>query len=408
MAVETVGTLVIGAGQAGVAMSEHLTKAGINHVVLEKSRIAERWRTGRWDSLVANGPAWHDRFPGMEFSTVGPDEFAPKEQVANYFEAYAQKFNAPIRCGVQVTSLSQSEGGTGFRAETSTGPVEADHVVLATGAFQQPLIPALVPTEAGLTQIHSHDYRNPGQLPAGAVLVVGCGSSGSQIATELLRAGRKVFLSMGPHNKPPRAYRGKDFVWWLGVLGHWKATAPRPGMEHVTIAVSGANGGQTVDFRKLARDGMTLLGRTQSYSHGILRIADDLQTNLRHGDDDYLSVLDAADAYATEHQLDMPLEPDARTLLPDPDCVTNPVRQIDVKAVGITSIIWATGFSQDFSWVKLDAFDARGNPQHTRGVSSVRGLYFLGLPWLSNRSSSFIWGVWNDAKFLSEKIASAT
>jgi putative flavoprotein involved in K+ transport len=212
---------------------------------------------------------------------------------------------------------------------------------------------------------------------------------------------------MGPHNKPPRAYRGKDFVWWLGVLGHWKATAPKPGMEHVTIAVSGANGGQTVDFRKLAHDGMTLLGRTQSYSNGTLHIADDLVTNLRRGDEDYLSVLAAVDAYATEHKLDMPEEPEASNMPSDPDCVVNPIQQLDVKAAGITSIIWATGFAQDFSWVKLDTFDERGNPKHRRGVAEVPGLYFLGLPWLSNRSSSFIWGVWNDAKYLAEKIAAA-
>jgi putative flavoprotein involved in K+ transport len=407
MLVEKVGTLVIGAGQAGVAMSEHLGKAGIDHLVLEKSRIAERWRTGRWDSLVANGPAWHDRFPGMEFTTVGPDEFAPKEKVADYFVAYAKKINAPIRCGVEVTSLTKKQDGLGFRAETPMGAIEADHVVMATGAFQKPLIPTLVPADAGLLQLHSHDYRNPNQLPAGAVLVVGCGSSGAQIAAELQGAGRKVFLSMGPHNKPPRAYRGKDFVWWLGVLGHWKATAPRPGMEHVTIAVSGANGGHTVDFRKLAHDGMTLLGRTQSFSNGTFQIADDLQTNLRRGDDDYLSVLAAADVYAIEHKLNMPEEPNARNMLPDPDCVKNPIRQLDVTSTGITSIIWATGFSQDFGWVKLDAFDARGKPEHVRGVTAVPGLYFLGLPWLSNRSSSFIWGVWNDARYLADRIASA-
>ncbi len=407
MPVENVGTLVIGAGQAGVAMSEHLGKAGIRHVVLEKSRIAERWRTGRWDSLVANGPAWHDRFPGMEFTDVAPHEFAPKEKVADYFVEYAKMNNSPIRCGVDVTSLSHKPDGKGFVAETSAGMVEADHVVLATGAFHKPLIPPLVPADAGLFQIHSHDYRNPAQLPEGSVLVVGCGSSGSQIAAELQGAGRKVFLSMGPHNKPPRAYRGKDNVWWLGVLGQWSAVTPRPGMEHVTIAVSGANGGHTVDFRKLAHDGMTLLGRTQSFNNGTLEIASDLQTNLRRGDEDYLSVLDAADAYVIEHKLDFPQEPEARNMLPDPDCVKNPVLQLDVKASGITSIIWATGFSQDFSWVKLNAFDERGNPKHERGVAPVSGLYFLGLPWLSNRSSSFIWGVWNDAKYLADRIASA-
>ena len=216
---ENVGTLVIGAGQAGVAMSEHLTMAGIPHLVLEKDRIAERWRTGRWDSLVANGPAWHDRFPNMEFTDVGPDEFAPKEKVAAYFEAYAKKINAPIRCGVEVFRLNQGPDGHGFQAETSIGKIEADHVVLATGAFHHPLVPDLVPVDAGIAQIHSHNYRNPQQLPKGAVLVVGSGSSGSQIAAELQQSGRKVYLSMGPHNKPPRAYRGKDLRVVAGCAG---------------------------------------------------------------------------------------------------------------------------------------------------------------------------------------------
>ena len=179
-------------------------------------------------------------------------------------------------------------------------------------------------------------------------------------------------------------------------------------MEHVTIAVSGAGGGQTVDFRRLASEGMTLLGRAQSFENGILQVAADLQTNLHRGDADYLAVLDAADAYAALHKLDMPEDADARAMLPDPDCVVNPILKLDLRAANIRSIVWATGFSQDFSWVNAKAFDDRGRPKHERGVSIVPSLYFLGLPWLSNRSSSFIWGVWNDAKYLAERIATSS
>ena len=404
MTVEKVDVLVVGAGQAGVAMSEHLGRNGISHLVLERHRIAERWRTERWDSLVANGPAWHDRFPGMTFDDIDPEAFAPKERVAQYFVQYADKIGAPIRCGVNVTSVRRNEGRAGFRVETSESVIDATHVVAATGPFQKPTMPAIVPAEAGIHQIHSSAYRNPDELPEGAVLVVGAGSSGGQIADELLRSGRRTFLSVGPHDRPPRRYRGLDYCWWLGVMGKWDIQTPAPGTEHVTISVSGANGGDTVDFRRLAARGMTLVGRTEAFRDGSLFFRDDLAANIARGDANYLSVLDEADAYAERNGLDLPEEPEARQFLPDPDCVTNPIESLNLKDQGITSIIWATGFAYDFGWLQVDAFDAAGKPNHQRGVSTEPGVYFLGLPWLSRRGSSFIWGVWHDARFIADHI----
>lgn len=404
MAVEKVNTLVVGAGQAGVAMSEHLTRTGIPHMVLERGRIAERWRSERWDSLVANGPVWHDRFPGMEFDAFDPDAFAPKEKVADYFVGYAESFDAPIRCGVEVKSVTRLEGREGFRVETSEGVIEAANVVAATGPFQKPTYPQIVPADTDVLQMHSNGYRNPSQLPEGAVLVVGAGSSGVQIADELRASGRTVYLSVGAHDRPPRAYRGRDYCWWLGVLGKWDAPAPKPGTEHIAIAVSGADGGKTIDFRRLAGEGMNLVGMTTGFENGILRFAPDLADNIRRGDANYLSVLREADAYAERNGLDLPPEPEAHEIGPDPDCMTNPILELDLKKAGITTILWATGYALDFGWLKVDAFDETGRPKHQRGVSAERGVYFLGLPWLSRRGSSFIWGVWHDARFIADQI----
>ncbi|UOQ58990.1 NAD(P)/FAD-dependent oxidoreductase [Leucobacter rhizosphaerae] len=401
---EVTEVLVVGAGQAGVAMSEHLTGRGIPHIVLERDRIAERWRSERWDSLVANGPVWHDRFPGMEFDGLDQDAFAPKDRVAEYFQRYAERFDAPVRCGVAVERVRKAEGAPGFDVDTSAGPIRARYVVAATGAFQVPAIPPVVPADAGLHQIHSSAYRNPGQLPAGGVLVVGAGSSGVQIADELRRSGRDVTLAVGPHDRPPQRYRGRNFVWWLGVLGLWEASAPPEGAEHVTIAVSGANGGRTIDFRDLDASGIRLVGRANSYSDGVLHFGDDLARNIRLGDENYLSLLRAADAYIERNGLDFPAEPEAHRLGPDPASVTSPTLELDLAAAGITSIVWATGFTVDYGWLQVDALDAQGRPVQQRGVSPEPGIYFLGLPWQSRRGSSFIWGVWHDAQYLADQI----
>ena len=405
MPIEKIDTLIIGGGQAGLAMSEHLGRQGIPHLIVERKRIAERWRSERWDSLVANGPAWHDRFPTLGFDDIDPDSFAQRDRIVAYFETHAKKIKAPIRCGVEVISLARHRDGSGFIAETSSGTIAARNVVAATGPFQRPLIPTVVPDETGIIQMHSSAYRNPAQLPEGAVLVAGAGSSGVQIADELVRAGKRVYLSVGPHDRPPRAYRGRDFVWWLGALGMWNAKTREPGMEHVTIAVSGAHGGHTVDFRSLAARGITLVGRADQFKDGVMHFQPDLAHNIAAGDANYLAVLDAADAHVAKEGLDFPEEPAARKIDPAPDCVTSPLLQLNLAEAGIGSIIWATGYALDFGWLKVDAFDEKGRPAHDRGVTAVPGLYFLGLSWLSRRASPFIWGVWHDAEYLAGQIA---
>ena len=405
MPIKEVDTIVVGAGQAGIAMSEHLTANGIDHLIFERDRIAESWRTRRWDSLVANGPAWHDRFPSLDFEGHSGEDFVSKDTVVSYFETYVAHINAPVKCGVDVTQVTRDGTYGGFTVSTSCGLYRAKHIVAATGAFQTPVMPPIIPEEAGLQQMHSADYRNPDQLLEGAVLVVGGGSSGAQIAQELMESGRKTFISISPHDRPPRRYRDRDNVWWLGVLGKWEMPTPAPGTEHVTFAVSGKDGGHTIDFRKFAASGMVLLGMTQAYDNGVLTFADDLQANIAHGDKNYLSVLEEADDFVRRNNLDLPEDPEARKTWPDPESLTNPIHALDLARENITSVIWATGYKLDFGWLDIGEYDVRGRPLHSRGISSEPGLYFVGLPWLSRRGSSFIWGVWHDAKFIADQIA---
>lgn len=404
MAVETINTVVVGGGQAGIAMSEHLSLMGVPHLVLERKRIAERWRSERWDSLVANGPAWHDRFPGLKFDDVSPETFPPKERMAQYFEDYAAMLKAPIRTGVDVQQVERHVGRPGFKVTTSEGVIEATNVVSATGPFQIPAYPKIVPVDAPVHQLHSSAYKNPGQLPEGAVLVVGAGASGAQIAEELRKAGRTVYLSVGEHYRPPRSYRGRDYCWWLGALGLWDEVKIKPKKKHVAFAVSGYEGGKTVDFRRLAHLGIQLVGLTTRYQDGVMAFEPGLADNIAAGDQAYFDVLREADAYIEQNGLPFPPEPDAWTLLPDPDCLKEPILSLDLAQAGITTVLWATGFSFDYSWLKVNAFDEKGEPFHKRGISAESGIYFLGLPNLVNRASSFIYGVWHDAKYIADHI----
>ncbi|MGO4393661.1 flavin-containing monooxygenase [Variovorax sp. M-6] len=404
MSVEKINTLVVGAGQAGIAMSEHLSLMGVPHVVLERNRIAERWRSERWDSLVANGPAWHDRFPGLKFDDVSPESFPPKERMAQYFEDYAAKLKAPVRTGVEVKQVERHIGRPGFKVTTSEGVIEATNVVSATGPFQIPAYPKIVPETDSIQQLHSSAYKNPGQLREGAVLVVGAGASGSQIAEELRKAGKTVYLSVGEHYRPPRSYRGRDYCWWLGALGLWDEVKIKPKKQHVAFAVSGYEGGKTVDFRRLAHMGVTLVGLTKAYKGGVIEFEEGLAGNVAEGDQAYFDVLREADAYIEQNGLPFPPEPEAWDLLPDPDCLKEPIMSLDLGKAGITTILWATGFTFDYSWLKVNAFDEKGAPFHKRGISAESGIYFLGLPNLVNRASSFIYGVWHDAKYIADHI----
>ncbi|MEO3472605.1 NAD(P)-binding domain-containing protein [Roseomonas sp. CAU 1739] len=394
---EHVGTLVIGGGQAGLAMSEQLSLHGLPHCVIERGRIAERWRSERWDGLCLLGPNWATSVGGFAWNGGDPDGFAPRDAVVAFLADYAAHIAAPVRCGVTATALCRTTDSPLYRVETSHGPIEANSVVIATGPFQRPVIPAPFAGDLGVLSLHASAYRNPAQLPDGAVLVVGAGASGAQIAEELLRAGRHVHLSIGRHVRSPRRYRGRDSVWWRMAMGEWDEEVAGRTRPRGALANSGAYGGYTIDYRAFAARGGVLLGRTEAMSGGVMHFACDLAESLAGGDAALRAFCDAADAHAEREGLDLPEDPAARVGLPDPPCVTDPIRDLDLRAAGITTIIWATGYALDFRWIDLPVVDEVGQPRHRRGVTELPGLYFLGLPWQTRRNSAFLNGVGVDA-----------
>jgi putative flavoprotein involved in K+ transport len=405
MPVEHIHTLVVGGGQAGLTMSYRLKQRGLAHLVLERQRIGERWRSERWDGLRFQFPNWSVRLPDFPFAHGDPDGFASSGEIVDFIGAYADFVAPPIRCGIEVTRLRRRDGGSGFVAETSDGAIEADNVVVATGPYHLPVIPPLLGDDNSVFQLHASRYANPGQLPDGAVLVVGSGASGAQIGEELRRAGRRVYLSVGQHTRLPRRYRGRDLMWWFGAMDLLRMQPEQRGPIRVHPSISGAYGGHTIDFRRFAADGITLVGRLQAAQAGVLQFAPDLADNIANGDAHYAVFLDMADAHIRQHGLDMPHDPAARAVLPDPQCLSAPIRSLALGGADIGTVIWATGYRVDFGWIEVPVLDERGAPVQHRGVTAAPGLYFLGLPWMFNLNSSFLSGVGDDAAVLADHIA---
>jgi putative flavoprotein involved in K+ transport len=262
-------------------MSAHLSKRGRPHLVLERQRIAERWRSERWDGLRFQSPNSWVRLCDYSFPNADPDAYASAGDIADFISAFASRVEAPVRCGVAATILRRRECGTGFRVETSREPIEAANVVVATGPFQRPVIPTLLPSDADIFQVHASAYRNPDQLPDGAVLIVGSGASGAQIADELMRARRRVYLSVGRHQRLPHRYRGHIYRWWWRQIGTLEVQVENRGPDESPIVVTGAYGGYTIDFRRFAARGLTLLGRAEVMQESVMSFAPDLATSAR-------------------------------------------------------------------------------------------------------------------------------
>lgn len=381
-------------------MSHQLKQRGRPHLVLERHRIAERWRSERWEGLRFQFPNWSVRLPDFPFPHDDPDGFSTVGDIVRFIDAYAAFVAPPIRCGVEATALRSH--GSVFRVETSTGAIDADNIVVATGPYQRALIPDLL-ANSGIFQVHASRYRAPQQLPDGAVLIVGAGASGAQIAEELLLAGRRVFLSVGQHRRMPRRYRGRDLIWWLDQMGLDRVPVEKRGPPQPLPLITGAEGGHTIDFRDFMARGVTLLGRAETVRDGVMVFSDDLAASLAEGDAAYAGFLDLVDQFVAREGLDVPIEPGARGLS-TPTPLSEPVHQLDLTASGVGSVIWSTGYGFDLGWIDLPVLDAKGAPLHRHGISDVPGLYFLGLQWLSRMSSSFLSGVGDDAARLADHI----
>ena len=408
---ERVNTVIIGGGHAGLTMSYYLTQLGREHVILERGQVGERWRSERWDSFCFQFPNWTIELPGYKYQCDDPDAFAPGHEIVRFLDGYADFINAPVRSGITVTSLEHASRSGRYLIHTPNETIEAPNVVIATGPFQEPTIPAIsAAIPADVFQVHSNKYRNPDQLPPGAILVVGAGSSGCQITEDLTQSQRRVYLSVGRHRRVPRRYRGRDFSWWGSTMGFWDHTVdmlPSPQAKNdPPPLLTPANGGHDVDLRRMAGEGVTLLGRIQEVSGPTVTIAEDLKENLTNGDLRFTEHKKTVDDYIRKTGLDIPEEISADNEMAEPDEVLRPILELDLRAAGISAVVWATGFRYDFDWVKLPIFDTAGEPVHQRGVTSFPGIYFLGLRWLYKRKSYFLIkaGPAEDAAYLAEQI----
>jgi putative flavoprotein involved in K+ transport len=400
---------VIGAGQAGLSVSWYLGRAGVEHVVLEAKTPVHAWSDSRWDNFTLVTPNWHCRLPGYHYDGPDPDGFMTRDEVVDWLAGWLDTFSVPVRTHTRVTQLRPDPTGD-FELTLSTPVGEealtCEHVVVATGGYPLPVVPpyagSLDPT---VRQIHSEQYRNADRLPDGAVLVVGSGQSGAQIAEDLHLAGRQVLLAIGNAPRVARFYRGRDCMTWLSDMGLYdKAAQEYPGgkaaIEKTNHYVTGRDGGRDIDLRQFASEGMRLYGTLADGKDNTLRFAPTLTAALDYADSVYNSICSDIDHYIGRESIAAPLgaryEP---VWAPDTDPTT-----LDLAADGVTSIIWAIGYRPDYRWIDASAFDGGGRPMQNRGVTNVPGLSFVGLPWMHTWGSGRFLGIDRDARHIAETI----
>lgn len=398
--------IVVGGGQAGLSASYWLTRRGLDHIVFEKKTAAHVWSTARWDTFCLVTPNWQCDLPGHPYDGPDPDGFMKKDEIIAYVQAFVAKVAPPIREGVSVTRVTRRAEG-GFAVATSDGDYTADEIVVASGGYHTPIIPRMAEKlPKSIVQMHSEQYRNASQLPEGGVLVVGSGQSGAQIAEDLHLDGRQVHLAIGEAPRCARFYRGRDVVIWLADMGYYEMSVDahplREGVrDNTNHYVTGRDGGRDIDLRRFAREGMELYGVLQDYEDGALRFRENLRQSLDSADRTYNGINAAIDKHIAENGVEAP-----------PASVYEPLWEpqaerssLDLAASGIGSVVWCIGFLPDFRWLDAPVFNGAGRPVHTRGVSPVEGVSFLGLPWLHTWGSGRFGAVGRDAEHVVSTIA---
>ena len=400
-------TVIIGAGQSGLAMSRCLSARSIDHVVLERDEVASSWRTQRWDSLRLLTPSWLCRLPGYEYRGEDPDGYMTMPEVIDFIAGYAKEIEAPVQAGTTVTAVRRTERG--YRVTTDQGEWDCLTVVLASGAFNSPRVPAFADAvPASIHTLSPNTYRNPDQLPEGGVLVVGAAASGVQIADELQRSGRPVTLAVGEHVRAPRVYRGRDIHWWMDAAGLFDERYDEQddlvrARRLSSMQLAGSPERATYDLNALLDIGVEIVGKLAGIRDGRAQISGSLRNKCELADLKLGRLLDTIDEWATGAGVDDSVPPPHRfapTAVPE-----SPKLSVDLSDGRIRTIIWATGFRPDYPWLDLPVLDAKGMVRHDGGVADSPGMYLLGLPFLRRRKSSLMTGAGDDAQFLADHLA---
>jgi putative flavoprotein involved in K+ transport len=409
--VKRIDTLVIGGGQAGLAMSRCLSDRSVDHVVLERGRVAERWRTERWDSLRLLTPNWQTRLPGFRYDGAEPDGYMSMPQLVSFFERYARSFGAPIELGTSVLGVERA--GALLRVQTNRGTWLARNVVIATGYSDLPYVPPLArELSPRIVQTVPAHYRNPEQLPHAGVLVVGASATGVQLADEIHASGRPVTLAVGRHQRLPRTYRGRDILWWLDAMGVLDEAADKvfdinASRTQPSLQLAGRSDVHSLDLTTLQQQGIRVLGRLVGADDERVSFADDLIATTAASDVKLAQVLQRIDAFISTRALPAaePAEPFEPTWTAFLDTTKT---TIDLESAGIGSVMWATGFTRKYPWLNVPVFDNRGDIVHRDGITPVPGLFVVGMHFQRRRKSAFIDGVGADAAFLADRIATGT